>query len=333
MTTLLGSTATGVNSSNSNLGGTAFALRLQALASGTVTTIGVRSTDTANASLHGAIYADNAGNLTSAARLSGDITTPTPSGGWHVYTVSPGVDVVAGQFYWLEFMATGGYNYTDFATSGGTERDTSGLSTLATTHPTTTNSFTNQFNTYADGVVKSSVFSPLLTMLRQGGKQRALALLLIKPQPVVVSLDQSIDLSGLGLSNPAQFGAVSIVQDQFISITGFQDAAQFGTFRVDQTVPVVGFLDDAQFGVVRVDDTVPLAGFQNAAQFGTFRVDQTVPLVGFQDSAQFGGPVPDQTVNLAGFSSPAQFGLVTIDTGTGPPPTTLRNRSTMGAGE
>lgn len=187
MTVLLGSSGTGVNSANSNLGGTAFASRLVALASGMVTTIQVRSSDAANATQHAAIYADNAGALTGAARLSGDVSPPVAVAGWLVFTINPGVSVVAGQFYWLEFMGTGGFNYTDFATSGGTERDTSGLSTLAATHPTTTASFTNVFNCYADGVVVSQAVSPLLSMYLKPGLSRARAIQLLHPPAPAVA--------------------------------------------------------------------------------------------------------------------------------------------------
>lgn len=158
MTVLLGSSSAGVDTANSNLAGTAFGVRLQALASGTVTTLNLKSTDsTSMASRHGALYADNAGQLTGATRLSGDITTPVLTAGWNVFTVSPGVDVVLGTFYWIEFLAVGfSYNYTDNAASGGTTRDTTGQSTEPATHATTTSSFTNRFNAYADGTLTSA---------------------------------------------------------------------------------------------------------------------------------------------------------------------------------
>jgi hypothetical protein len=153
MTVLLGSSSAGADSANSNLSQTAFGIRLQCLASGTVTTIATKSTvSTTLANCHAALYADNAGQLTGATRLSADITTPVPTGGWHIYTVSPGVAVVLGTFYWLEFLKTDGvYTYTDFATSGGTTRDTTGRTALADPHPSTTSNFTNLFNAYAEG--------------------------------------------------------------------------------------------------------------------------------------------------------------------------------------
>lgn len=154
MTTLLGQTALGGNTANSNNTGIAFAMRKQALASGTVTTLNLHSSDVPAAGNHAALYADNAGALSAATRLSGDITGGSLVSGWNVYTVSPGIDVVINQFYWIEFLAVGfTYNYTDFATSGGTERDTSGQSGCPNPHNTTTNSFTNDFACYADGVL------------------------------------------------------------------------------------------------------------------------------------------------------------------------------------
>lgn len=155
MAVLLGSSAAGVDAANSNTAGNAFGVRLQCLASGTVDFIYVKSAD-AVTNRRGALYADNAGQLTGATRLSGDISPPTAVSGWHRYTVSPGVAVTSGTFYWLEFLSplSGGatYNYTDNATSGGTTRDTaSSLNALAATHPTTTASFTNRFNAYAEG--------------------------------------------------------------------------------------------------------------------------------------------------------------------------------------
>jgi hypothetical protein len=167
VTVLLGSSAAGVNSANSNTSGTEFAVRLQCSVSGTVTTILVKSAATGGsvtAANHAAIYADNAGQLTGGARLSGDVTTPSTAAvaGWHQYTVSPGVAVVSGTFYWLTFLKTDGvYDYFDNATSGGTTRDTTGRTTLADPHPTTSSSFTNLFDAYADGTVSSAASSPL----------------------------------------------------------------------------------------------------------------------------------------------------------------------------
>lgn len=153
MTVLLGSSSAGADSANSNLSQTEFGVRLQCVASGTVTSIFVKSAD-ALTNRRGALYADNAGQLTGGARLSADITPPTAAGAWHEYAVSPGVDVTVGSFYWLTFVCTSGvYNYTDFATSGGTTRDTTGITTLAATHPSTTSNFTNLFNAYADGTL------------------------------------------------------------------------------------------------------------------------------------------------------------------------------------
>lgn len=158
MTVLIGTSSAGVDSANSNLSQTAFAVRLVCANSGDVDFLFLKTPDVISANQHGALYADNAGALTGATRLSGDITGPTIVSGWHRYTVSPAITVVSGVFYWLEFVRTDTtYGYTDNATSGGTERDTTGTTTLAATHATTTGSFTNRFNAYADGTLATVV--------------------------------------------------------------------------------------------------------------------------------------------------------------------------------
>lgn len=147
----------GVESANFNNAGIEFSNRVPILASGTVTAIYVESGD-AVTNCRAAIYQnDGTTTLTGRTRLSGDITPPVLGAGayagWHKYTVSPGLDILlADAFIWLSFVRVGTvYNYFDFSTTGGTSRDTSGVSTMALTHPTTTNSFANRFNTFAEG--------------------------------------------------------------------------------------------------------------------------------------------------------------------------------------
>lgn len=164
----MGSSAAGVDTANSNLSGTEFAVRLQCGTSGTVTSIFVKSANPV-ATRRCALYADNSGALTGASRLSADITPPVIASGWHQYTVSPGVAVTSGVFYWLAFLNTGGtYDYTDNAASGGTTRDTSGQTVMAATHATTTASFTNRFNAYADGTVAGGATAKQLAALGVG---------------------------------------------------------------------------------------------------------------------------------------------------------------------
>jgi hypothetical protein len=164
MTTLLGTTGLGSNAANSNNSGIFFAIRLQALFSGTITSVGLRVGPTNPTNAHCAIYADNAGALSSATRLSGDVVNATTTANAvNTWTISPGVDVVAGQFYWLEFGASGGaFSYTDNVANpdGGTTRDTSGQTTCPTTHAATTGSFTNIFNAFADGVLADTALPP-----------------------------------------------------------------------------------------------------------------------------------------------------------------------------
>lgn len=162
MATLLGTTALGVNGANSNNSGFEFSLRLQALASGTITTVGLRVGPTNPNNARCAIYADNAGSPAGAARLSNEIIlATTAANAVNIWTISPTVDVVLGSFYWISFLATGGaFSYTDNATTGGTERDTSGLAALNTPHPATTGSFTNIFNVYADGTLATTATGP-----------------------------------------------------------------------------------------------------------------------------------------------------------------------------
>jgi hypothetical protein len=212
----------------------------------------------------------------------------------------------------------------------------------------------------AGGAVAAStpVVSPLLRMLVQRGRQqRALALsFLFPPTKTPALVDQSVSLTGF--SNPAQFGAPTVIPDQSVSLTGLDNPAQFGTpsvsvaggdqtinpsglsnpalfgtiIRLDQEARLTGLLNAAQFGVVRLDDEARLTGLSNPALFGVVRLDQEARLSGFANVAQFGTPSPAQTVLLSGLFNPAQFGSVTIQGG-GVVVSTARTRMTMGYGE
>lgn len=171
-TVLIGTSSLGANSANSNGAGTAFAQRLQCGTSGTVTTLNIRTggLDTAT-SIHCALYADNAGAITGATRLSDDKTTASnyTANSVNVYTLGTPVVVTSGTFYWIEFLSIGGaFNYTDFSGTGtgGTERDTGSQTTCPATHATSTANNTNVANVWAEGTtggppVMTNPFSPI----------------------------------------------------------------------------------------------------------------------------------------------------------------------------
>lgn len=163
-TVLIGTSSLGANSANSNGAGTSFAQRLQCGTGGTVTTLNIRAggLDTAT-SIHCALYADNAGAISSATRLSDDKTTASnyTANSVNVYTLGTPVVVTAGTFYWIEFLAIGGaFNYTDNATTGGTERDTSGQTTCPATHATSTGTNANIANVWAEGTTAADAIEP-----------------------------------------------------------------------------------------------------------------------------------------------------------------------------
>lgn len=153
MAVLLGQNTTGVLSANSNAGGTAFAQRLQAGSSGTVDVLWLftGATGPSAGNVHAALYGDTAG--APGTRLSADITGNFAANQWISFTVSPGVAVTSGTFYWIAWMGVGAtITYTNFADTGGTERDsTTGQTTLATSFPASgTNA--NIANVYGESV-------------------------------------------------------------------------------------------------------------------------------------------------------------------------------------
>lgn len=153
-TVLIGQLGPGAATANNNGAGTAFAQKYTAGLSGTVTSLNIRTgaTGPAAGNLRAALYADNAGTVAGAARLSGDITGNFAANTIVSFVVSPGVVVVSGTAYWIEWVSIAtGIDYTNFAASGGTELDTSGLTTLATPHPATTGPNANIANVWAEG--------------------------------------------------------------------------------------------------------------------------------------------------------------------------------------
>lgn len=150
-------TTLGSNSANSNLAGTAFSIRCVAVDTGDINAIRLRcGPSSASGTKTAAIYADNSGQISSATRLSGVLTATFTANTTITITVSPVVSVVSGTNYWLDFLSVGAvWDYTDFATSGGTTRDTTGQTTNPNPHATSTSSFTNMFNAWAEGTVVS----------------------------------------------------------------------------------------------------------------------------------------------------------------------------------
>lgn len=167
-TVLIGTSSLGGNTANSNGAGVAFAQRLQCSTSGTVTTLNIRTgaLDTAT-SIHCALYADNAGAISSASRLSDDKTTASnyTANSVNTYTLGTPVAVSSGTFYWIEFLAIAGvFNYTNNAASGGTEQDTSAQSTCPATHAASTSPNANIANVWAEGTTPGGLvrtFSPI----------------------------------------------------------------------------------------------------------------------------------------------------------------------------
>jgi len=164
MTVLLGQSDTGANSANSNVANTAFAQRLQALATGTVEKIWIRTGAVGSGltAVHCAVYADNAGAISGATRLSEDNTSGVyTANAWNGYTLATPVAVTSGTFYWIEFLSIGGtFNYTDNATTGGTERDTSPNTTCPNPHATQSFSNSNVANVYGESLAVPQKFQP-----------------------------------------------------------------------------------------------------------------------------------------------------------------------------
>jgi hypothetical protein len=157
MAVLLGDTATGANSANSNAQGDAFATRLQCIESGTVTSVWLRAGATVPtaANTHWAIYSDAGGGVP-VTRLTADFSgTAATVNTYSSFAVSPGLDVTSGSFYWIAFLAAnaGGvaFSYTDFATSGGDSSDWSASLNALGTPWSQTAGFANIINMRAEG--------------------------------------------------------------------------------------------------------------------------------------------------------------------------------------
>ena len=177
MAVLLGNSGTGVNSANNNAAGVAFANRFAASANGTINLIWLRTgaTGPSAGNLHGALYSDTTSGPQPVTRLSGDITGNFVANSWVSFTVSPGLAVTSGTFYWIAWLSVGaGIDYTDFATSGGSARDsTSGLTALPTTWSTSAN-WINVANTYGEELSLATItfdFSQFpKSIMRTGGR-------------------------------------------------------------------------------------------------------------------------------------------------------------------
>lgn len=160
MAVLLGTTATGSDSANSNSSGIAFATRLQALADGVIDSLFLRTgaTVATAANTHWAIYADSAGPVP-GARLTADMSgTAFTASAYTSVPVSPGFTVVAGTWYWLAVNGwTSGFAYTDNAATGGNSSDDNmGNNPMVATWSQTGGPFTNKINMRAEGTITSS---------------------------------------------------------------------------------------------------------------------------------------------------------------------------------
>lgn len=153
MAVLLGASSTGANSANNNGAGISFSQRLTALASGNITRIALRVGTLKPTSLHGAIYADTTGPLP-GARLTADeviLNAAITAGAYNFITLTTPLAVVSGTVYWICFLPVGNsIDYTDNATTGGTEKDKSGQTTCVNPYGSATGSNANIANVYAD---------------------------------------------------------------------------------------------------------------------------------------------------------------------------------------
>lgn len=151
---LLGQVGPGAGSANSNGAGVGFCQVMIALFSGVVDTVWLRaglSPPTA-ANTHWALYAAAGGTV--GARLTPDFSgkaaiasQPSP------FPITGGLYVQQGTTYGLAFLGLAtAFNYTDFATTGGTERDHTGLATLPTPYGTATSNV-NIANCWAEGFI------------------------------------------------------------------------------------------------------------------------------------------------------------------------------------
>jgi beta-glucanase (GH16 family) len=177
---LLGQDTAGVDGANSNADGTAFAQKLTALASGTVDRVWIKvGAGGLPTTISFAIYAD--GGTDPSTRLTAQVTaTGFVAGQWNSFPLSPGLAVTSGTVYWIAWVGVGaGFNYTNFAATGGTERDKTG-GTLPAPWGTGTGSNANIANVYGESLDAGAARSPLGDMLRQGGGPRARALQLLR---------------------------------------------------------------------------------------------------------------------------------------------------------
>lgn len=155
MSVLLGTTATGANSANSNSGGIAFATRLQCILAGDMDTLFLRCGATVGAagSTHWAVYSDGGGGAFPGSRLTADLSgTAFVANTYSGVPVSPALTLVLGTFYWLSVNVTGvTIDYTDFSTSGGASSDDNTGGAMPATWTQTGGPFVNTINMRGEG--------------------------------------------------------------------------------------------------------------------------------------------------------------------------------------
>jgi hypothetical protein len=318
MTVLLGRTSAGTAG---NFGNNTMAWPFVASNSGQLAVIKAQS-KVANASITGVrlgVWSNGAGipgTLLAVAAVD-SLTAARGTGVFQATLASP-VTIAAGTTYWLSlFGASEGYDFQGTAGAGWKGATGDHVSPFVDD----ASGDTTDAIIWGEDAATTAVVgpSPLLRMLVQRGRQqRALALsLLFPPAKTPALVDQSVSLTGF--SNPAQFGALTVIPDQSVSLTGLDNPAQFGTPSVstaggDQTINPSGLSNPALFGTLRVDQQALLTGLLNAAQFGTIvRLDQEARLTGLLNAAQFGVVRLDDEARLTGLSNPALFGVVRLD--------------------
>jgi hypothetical protein len=100
--------------SNTTAANTLAMQRFQAIKSGTVSKIWVRSAWTGNAMC--AIYADSSG---SAGDLIGSTASTAISAGDNYINLGSPVDIISGTYYWLAWIADVGYLYRKYSAGSG----------------------------------------------------------------------------------------------------------------------------------------------------------------------------------------------------------------------
>lgn len=135
--------------------------------------------------------------------------------------------------------------------------------------------------------------------------------ILLSFQPAGAAANQTITLSGF--NDAATFGTLAAKHN--LALEGFNDPAAFGTLTAKNNVSLAGFTDPAAFGTLTArTDIITLTGFTDPASFGTLMAKHNVALSGFTDTAAFGTPMVKHNLSLSGFTDAADFGTLTLRT-------------------